>query len=573
MVKEGENTRHPGDPNRITQGATGITMVEMDSEELITELNFKHIIVDERLQGKEFNVRQMFDLLPATIADKRTLRVIEIHDLFKAVDHTRTMVGSARLFHSLMNPSQSIELVHAKQDSYCELENNHRLQEAIAEFLEVFAQGETDLFKLLNAHTHPLIAYGDYQAAVKAIERLLAAAARLPQPETVYLDSLFKSIGSFHSSPVMSILAGPAFRTPGGVKAREELGRYTPSLRFRPHRLGFGSLWPAFPGLAFGAAWLFGLMEPAIAKALCLGTSWFSVVGFIYGGVLKPMIDYETAILPIRQRLIDSNRFAQAIESVAAIDELLSFVGFSKAMPHPTVLPEVTNEETHFFVAKNMRNPIIAKGDPGFVANDVNLAGARMTFVTGPNSGGKTTYCKSIVQNQILAQIGAPVVASGAMINMADRITYQAPAFDTLADTEGRFGTELKVTRDIFFSVTPQSLTILDEIAEGTTTHEKVTLSAEIMNGFYAIGNNTLLVTHSFELVEAFQGQGKGQYLQVEFKGEEPTHKIVPGISTDSHALRVAQKIGFAPEDIRRHLRSRGYVPEVPGTEIHGAAC
>ena len=543
-------------------------MIEMDSEELITELNFKHIIVDERLQGEEFNIRQMFDLLPATIADKRTLRVVEVHDLFKAIDHTQTMVGSARLFHSLMNPSQSIELVYAKQDSYCELENNERLQGAIADFLAEFAKGEADLFKLLNVHTNPLMAYGDYRAATRAIDRMLIAIDKLPQPETVYLDSLFKSIASFKGSPARSLVAGPAFRTWGGVRARQEIGRFTPSLSFRPRRLGFGSLWPALPGLAFGAAWLLGFMEPAIAKTLCLGTSWFSVVGIIYGAVLKPMIDYETAILPIRQRLIESNRFASAIESVAAIDELMSFVGFSKAMPHPTVLPEVTNEETHFFVARNLRNPIIAKNDKEFVGNDVNLAGARMTFVTGPNSGGKTTFCKSIVQNQILAQIGAPVVASGAMINMADRITYQAPAFDTLADSEGRFGTELKVTRDIFYSVTPQSLTILDEIAEGTTTHEKVSLSVDIMNGFYAIGNNTLLVTHSFEMVETFKAQGKGQYLQVEFKGEEPTHRIIPGISTDSHALRVAQKIGFAPEDILRHLCRKGYIHEVPDPEV-----
>jgi len=537
-------------------------MIEMESEELITELNFKHVIVDERLKGQAFNIRKMFDLLPASIADKRTLRVAEIHDLFKAIDHTETMVGSARLFHSLMNPSQSIELIHAKQDSYCELENNERLQAAIHDFLAEFAKGEADLFKILNVHTHPLIAYGDYQQAVAAIERLLAATARLPQPETVYLDSLFKSIASFNGSPARSIIAGSAYRTFDGIKARQEIGRFTPSLRFRPSRLSFGSLWPAFPGAAFGLAWLLGLMDPFVAKTLCLSTSWFSVVGFIYGLVLKPMFDYDTAILPIRQRLVESNRFASAIESVAAVDELLSFVRFSQAMPHPTVLPEVTSEETHIFVAKNLRNPIIAKDDKDFVANDVNLTSARLTFITGPNSGGKTTYCKSIVQNQILAQIGAPVVASGAMINMADRITYQAPAFDTLSDAEGRFGTELKVTRDIFYSVTPQSLTILDEIAEGTTTHEKVSFSADIMNGFSIVGNNTLLVTHSHELVRDFQGRGKGQYLQVEFKGGKPTHKIVPGISTDSHALRVAEKIGFSPSDIERHLRQHGYLGE-----------
>ena len=535
-------------------------MVEMDSEELIVELNYKNIIVDERQQGKKFNIRRMFDLLPATIVDKRTLRVVEIHDLFKTVDHTVTMIGSARLFHSLMNPPESIELVHAKQDSYAELESNTRLQDAIRLFLEEFSATEADLFRLLNAHIHPMTAYGVYQRAARAIDKLVAAAEKLPHTETIYLDSLIKSILSFNGAPVRHILSGPAFRTVSGIRSGDEICLYTPTLRFRPYRWSFGSLWPMLPGAFSGAAWLSGIADPDLAKTMFLGTSWFSVLGFVYGMVLKPTFDYETAILPIRKRLIESNRFASAIEAVAAIDELMSFVLFSREMPHPTVLPEITNEETHFFVARDLRNPILAMRDNEFAGNDVNLAGARISFITGPNSGGKTTYCKSIVQNQILAQIGAPVVASAAMINMADRITYQAPSFDSLSDLEGRFGTELKVTRDIFYSVTPQSLTILDEIAEGTTSHEKVTFSVEVINGFFAVGNNTLLVTHSFELVDHFKSRGTGQCLQLEFSGDLPTHRIIAGISRDSHAHRVAAKIGFSPQDIRRHLCEQGYV-------------
>ena len=145
-------------------------------------------------------------------------------------------------------------------------------------------------------------------------------------------------------------------------------------------------------------------------------------------------------------------------------------------------------------------------------------------------------------------------------MSLADKIAYQAPSFDSLNDPEGRFGTELKVTKNIFFSVTPKSLAILDEIAEGTTTHEKMVLSVDILNGFYVKANNTLLVTHSYELVERFREQGIGQYLQVEFKDELPTHRIVEGISKDSHALRVARKIGFAPEHIDKHLREEGYL-------------
>lgn len=532
----------------------------VDSEELIIELNYRNDLVDERLSDERFNSHKMFDLLPESCVDKRTLRVIEVHDLFKAIDHTKTAVGSARLFHSLMNPSESIESVHAKQDSFLELQNNQPLRRAIATFLGRFAENENDLFKYLNAHMHPMLAYVDYKNAMQAILQMLSDVKGLPQPETVYLDSLIKSILSFNGSPACSLVRGPVLRTLRGVKARSEKAFFTLALRFAPRRFGFGALLPALPGIYFGLAWLFGFFHPGFAKAMFLLTAWASVLGAAYGALLKPMIDYETAILPVRKRLLDSNRFASAIEGVAAIDELLSFVEFGEDMGHATVLPEVTNEESHFFVARDLKNPVQAKRDPNFVGNDVNLTSARMSFITGPNSGGKTTYCKSIVQNQILAQIGCPVVASAAMINMADRITYQAPSFDTLSDPEGRFGTELKVTRDIFYSVSPKSLAILDEIAEGTTTHEKMTFSVDIMKGFYAIGNNTLLVTHSHELVDKFMQEGKGQYLQVDFDGGKPTHKMVPGVSKDSHALRVAKKINFSPEDMQRHLKERGYV-------------
>ena len=531
----------------------------MESEKLIIELNYRNEIIDERIEEQPFNSHKMFDLLTETVVDKRTLLLVEIHDLFQAIDHTRTHVGSAHLFHSLVNPSESIELIHAKQDSYCELESNEKLQHTIAEFLETFHTGESVLFKYLNAHMQSLLPYHDFKDAMTSIEYMLEA-AEIPKPETAYLDSLFKSILAFRGSPAASLVFGPRYRTRAGIKAAEEKKPFF-RLKFRPSRLTIGSFIPALPGLIFGACWLFGIMHEAVAFTLFMLTAWMSIFGVAYGAVIKPIFDFETAILPIRNRLIESNRFASAIEAVAAIDELLSFVTYSKKTPHPTVMPEFSNHSpAHYFVARDLRNPSRAASDPDFVSNDLTLEGCRATFITGPNSGGKTTICKTVVQSQILGQIGAPVVASYARMSLADRITYQAPAFDTLSDEEGRFGTELKVTRDIFYETTPRSLVILDEIAEGTTTHEKMSLSVAIMNGFYQVGNNTLLVTHSYELVEQFRKQNQGQYLQVEFVAELPTHHLAPGISKDSHALRVARKIGFAPEDIQAHLLEKGYV-------------
>ena len=188
------------------------------------------------------------------------------------------------------------------------------------------------------------------------------------------------------------------------------------------------------------------------------------------------------------------------------------------------------------------------------------MRGARLSFISGPNSGGKTTICKSIVQNQLLAQMGSYVVAEEAAINIADKIRYQAPKFDGLQDDEGRFGTELSRTRDIFYSTSPGSLVILDELAEGTTYEERLHESFEILSDFHTIGNNTVLVTHNHSLVDRFMAAQKGQCLMAEFHGDDPTYKIVPCISRVSHADRITKKINFSQVDRQRYMQEKGYL-------------
>ena len=95
---------------------------------------------------------------------------------------------------------------------------------------------------------------------------------------------------------------------------------------------------------------------------------------------------------------------------------------------------------------------------------------------------------------------------------------------------------------------------ILDELSEGTTYEEKLETSENILDGFRRKKSTTLLITHNHELVDHFINQGIGQAKQVEFKDEEPTYRLIEGISRVSHADRVAKKIGFSKEDIDRYL-------------------
>lgn len=98
----------------------------------------------------------------------------------------------------------------------------------------------------------------------------------------------------------------------------------------------------------------------------------------------------------------------------------------------------------------------------------------------------------------------------------------------------GRFAHELKQTREIFFNSTPRSLVVLDELAEGTTFEEKMTLSEYVLKGFHQLGATTILVTHNHELCERLQQENIGNYLQVEFVSEKPSHRLIPGISVSA---------------------------------------
>ncbi len=533
--------------------------------ESLVRVNEDSRIFNVRFKGLSVDLTMLFKNLPATIIDKQTLLLIQIADLHHAVDHTSTVTGSATLFRSLMQPPTSLDLVLAKQDSVKELEGDDKIRNAIADYLGEFQKGEGDLVKFLNGMFMPVSPYPEFKRAMLAGKNIVKAAKAIPTPESGYARYLVAQIRDFENSPVYRLMRGPIYRTFNGLMSKEDIGFFTPYWKFRPTIFtipvmsGPTLLLGLIAGTASGLIERGAHLEPYLMPIMMVGMG-----GGLYGAMAKGTFDLSTAIMPLRKKAVHDKGFVVAVDSVGKLDELMSFIAYAKAIPHATTLPTVTDEDVHYFIAENMRNPIQAKGNPNYVPNAVNLNGARLTFVTGPNSGGKTTYCKSVFQNQVLGQVGGYVVASKARMNMADRMAYQAPQFDALQDEEGRFGTELKRTRDIFYATSPKSLVILDELAEGTTIEEKMQQSRMVLNGFYTIGNNTILVTHNHALVDNFTEEKKGQYLQVEFDGKIPTHRLIEGISRESHADRVAEKIGFSGKDIQSHLAERGYSKPSP---------
>lgn len=500
----------------------------------------------------------------AGVVDDNTFQSIEVDKLFDSINCAETRIGQATLFRSLRQPLTDIAVLHSKQDALREIEANPALRAQLEGIVSRAKQRERDFFELLfgtfmglfssKAHELELEGYGytSYINGTGFMLELVEGVNQVPAASSGYLTALLENIRDLAGSRAYTLAKGPAYRAEKGMLTREEKGWFTPAIRFRP------SLFKPL-GLTLFVIIVFLIVEfvPLLLDMVASVASAFWL--FLLPLVLLyiPIVgnfDRDGCIYPLREIFKASSPVRRALDALGQLDELLGLIRFKEAFGHPASLPTLVDAPRHRLRVNEVRNPVLARNDPDYIGNDIDLGEARLTLITGPNSGGKTAFCKTLAQTQLLAQIGGYVPAREAELSVADRIFYQVPEISHLTDGEGRFGTELRRTKAIFLAATPRSLVIMDELSEGTTHEEKIEISMNILDGFYQKGNNTLLITHNHELVDRYQQKGIGMARQVEFKDEQPTYRVIEGISRVSHADRVARKIGFSREDIARYL-------------------
>jgi len=521
------------------------------------------------LQSDSVAPPALTDLQPAAtgegVLDESTFRTMEVDKLFEALNETSTRIGRSTLYRSLLQPLQSRDDIAAKQDALRELAEHEALRLGLEQLLAQAAQLENDFYNLLygtflgltGASANPLemggYGYESYVKGTRFMLDLVAAAESLPPAQSDYLNNLIADIRGFARSRAYALMQGPVYRSEKTVLTRAEKRWYIPAVRFSPTMFKPMALLSTLVGIVLAVQFLPFALEIASAVTPVF---WLFLLplSMIYVPIVGSF-DRDACIYPLRNIYKSSVELQETMDSLGKLDELIGFHRYAQAFKRPLALPEIVESENHRLELNGVRNPVLAKNNPDYVGNDLILTEERLTFVTGPNSGGKTAFCKTLAQTQLLAQIGCYVPAEQAKLSVADRIFYQVPEISHLSDGEGRFGTELKRTREIFIASSAQSLVIMDELSEGTTHEEKIEISTDILNGFRQKRCSTLLITHNHELVVYFQQQHIGQARQAEFSQDHPTYRMIPGVSTVSHADRVAKKVGFSREDIANLLK------------------
>jgi DNA mismatch repair protein MutS len=192
-----------------------------------------------------------------------------------------------------------------------------------------------------------------------------------------------------------------------------------------------------------------------------------------------------------------------------------------------------------------------------FIANDTLLSDSkRMSIITGPNMGGKSTYMRQTALIVLLAYIGSYVPAQSATIGPIDRIYTRIGASDDLASGRSTFMVEMTEAANILNNATENSLVLMDEIGRGTSTFDGLSLAWACACHLNRVNKSyTLFATHYFEITalpDEMPGINNIHIDAVEH-GEKIIflHSVKPGPASQSYGLQVAQLAGVPAEVIK----------------------
>jgi len=205
------------------------------------------------------------------------------------------------------------------------------------------------------------------------------------------------------------------------------------------------------------------------------------------------------------------------------------------------------------------------------VRNDVDLGDSgRIFVVTGPNSGGKTTYTQAIGLTQIMAQLGLPVPGTEAALSPVDGVFTHFPIEEKIDRGMGRLGDEATRLDQIFSALSGESLILFNESLSSTNAAESVFIAKDLLGALCAAGARAVFTTHLYDLAAAVDEIGRdcgsGERIESMVAGsaaDDPASafRIAPGVPAGkSYAREIARRYGVSYDQLLGKLRARGVV-------------
>lgn len=265
---------------------------------------------------------------------------------------------------------------------------------------------------------------------------------------------------------------------------------------------------------------------------------------YITGALLLDFTVYNKIIGEISEKM---DAFIWLYELVGELDMLICTSSFRKSLPACCV-PDF--HEALSIEMEDIYHPLI--DNP--VYNSVKLR--KNTIITGSNASGKSTFIKAAAINEIFAQTIHTCTARKFVLPPT-YVKSSMAVRDNLMEGESYYIREIKSLKRTALS-TDGRLPVfcaIDEILRGTNTDERLAASASILQYLQDKNSIVLVATHDLELLEMLKDSGYDYYYFSERPEDEDVifdYKIHSGVSKNTNAIRLLERIGFPEEVIGR---------------------
>ncbi|MDD2433167.1 MAG: DNA mismatch repair protein MutS [Clostridia bacterium] len=498
--------------------------------------------------------------------------------LLDLLDKTKTACGARLLRHWLQNPLTNKKILEERLDAVEILSQNWSERQKIRRYLEAVYDLERLMTRILYERANPqeLLSLKTSLTILPELKAYLTEFKR-----SSYLTTLQNNLDLLEdvvSALDLALEEKPPFNLKEGGVIKKGYHQEIDKLREASEK---GKEWIAclegkekentgIKSLKIGYNKIFGYYFEVTKANLSLVPDYFQRKQTLANSeryitdelqqLANQVLGAEEKLIPLEEEIYkhllkelgqEAQRVQQTSQVLAQIDVLQSLA--EVAVQNSYVRPQLLEQEENYLHFVDLRHPVVEKVLPeaAYVPNDLSMSDeVDFYIITGPNMGGKSTYCRSVALAVIMAQMGSFVPAKEAVISLRDRVFARVGASDDLRSGQSTFMVEMNEVANILNHATPYSLVVLDEVGRGTSTCDGLSMAWAISEYLIKeLKSKTLFATHYHELTclsNIYEGI-KNLSVAVQEKGEEIVflHKIIPGATDKSYGIQVAKLAGL----------------------------